>query len=333
MKNSTLLKMLPFMIPFAFLIPVLVTLSPQWLRLLDMSQLQPLKTVFMGIFLEAVPFLLIGVLVSSLLQWLVPETWIRKIAPSHPVPGVLLASLLGMLFPICECGMIPVVRQLMLKGMPAYMGITFILSGPIINPVVLAATMMAFPSHPEITAVRMGLAFAVSAIIGLIVYAFVRVHPLKRSLLSFNRQKQNNQTHRHTRTWRGFFVHAGDEFLDMSKYLTIGALLTACIQTFIPRVEMLSLSNGTVGSYAFMMGFAYILSLCSTSDAFVATAFSHTFTLGPLAAFLVLGPMLDFKGTLMLLSTFRTKFVAILGLLIVSLVLVGSIAAEWLLGR
>lgn len=131
----------------------------------------------------------------------------------------------------------------------------------------------------------------------------------------------------------GIFVHAGDEFLDMSKYLIIGALLTACIQTFIPRNEMLSLSEGTVGSYAFMMGFAYILSLCSTSDAFVATAFSHTFTLGPLAAFLVLGPMLDFKGTLMLLSTFRTKFVAILALLIVSLVLVGSIAAEWLLGR
>lgn len=77
----------------------------------------------------------------------------------------------------------------------------------------------------------------------------------------------------------GLFVHAGDEFLDMSKYLIIGALLTACIQTFIPRDEMLSLSEGTVGSYAFMMGFAYILSLCSTSDAFVATAFSHTFTL------------------------------------------------------
>ncbi|MEC0236510.1 permease [Paenibacillus kribbensis] len=333
MKNSTLLKMLPFMIPFVFLIPVLVTLSPRWLRSLDMSQMQSLKTVFMGIFLEAMPFLLIGVLVSSLLQCLVPEAWIRKMAPAHPVPGVLLASLLGLLFPICECGMIPVVRQLMLKGMPAYMGITFILSGPIINPVVLAATMMAFPSHPEVTAVRIGLAFAVSAMIGLIVYTFVRVHPLKRSLLSFNQRKQSGQTHRHHRTMRGFFVHAGDEFLDMSKYLIIGALLTACIQTFIPRDEMLSLSGGTIGSYVFMMGFAYVLSLCSTSDAFVATAFSHTFTLGPLAAFLVLGPMLDFKGTLMLLSTFRTKFVTILCLLIISLVLVGSIAAEWLLGK
>jgi uncharacterized protein len=333
MKNSTLLKMLPFMIPFVFLIPVLVTLSPRWLRSLDMSQMQSLKTVFMGIFLEAMPFLLIGVLVSSLLQWLVPEAWIRKMAPAHPVPGVLLASLLGLLFPICECGMIPVVRQLMLKGMPAYMGITFILSGPIINPVVLAATMMAFPSHPEVTTVRMGLAFAVSTMIGLIVYTFVRVHPLKRSLLSFNQQKQSGQAHRHHRTMRGFFVHAGDEFLDTSKYLIIGALLTACIQTFIPRDEMLSLSGGTIGSYVFMMGFAYVLSLCSTSDAFVATAFSHTFTLGPLAAFLVLGPMLDFKGTLMLLSTFRTKFVAVLCLLIISLVLAGSIAAEWLLGR
>ncbi|MFC7560725.1 permease [Paenibacillus farraposensis] len=129
--------------------------------------------------------------------------------------------------------------------------------------VVLGATIMAFPSHPEVTAVRMGPAFAVSAIIGLIVYAFVRVLPLKRPFLSFSKQQPNDQQiHRHNRTMQGFFVHAGNEFLDMSKYLIIGALLTACIQAFIPRDEKLSLSNGTVGSYAFMMCFAYVLSLC-----------------------------------------------------------------------
>ena len=119
------------------------------------------------------------------------------------------------------------------------------------------------------------------------------------------------------------FLHAGDEFVDMSKYLVIGALITACIQTFVSRSDLIQLGNGPVASYVFMMGFAYVLSLCSTSDAFVASAFSHTFALGPLISFLVLGPMLDFKSTLMLLSTFRTRFVIGLSLAIIVLVLPG----------
>jgi uncharacterized membrane protein YraQ (UPF0718 family) len=78
----------------------------------------------------------------------------------------------------------------------------------------------------------------------------------------------------------------------------------------------------------FMMGFAYILSLCSTSDAFVASSFVNTFTTGSLLTFLVFGPMLDFKGTLMLLSVFKTKFVLLLMALIVVTVLSGSLIFE-----
>lgn len=337
MKMAAHLKLLSFLIPCAFLVPVLITMAPNLKEAWNSEALQNMKTVFISIFLEAAPFLLIGVLLSSLMQWFVSEEMIRKLTPKNPVGGVLVAGLLGIIFPICECGMIPVVRRLMHKGMPPYIAVTFILSGPVVNPIVFTATLLAFPSHPEITIARMGLAFAVAAAIGGLVYMFVRQNPLRKPKATVTEVKTHpgfkmaqphshsaDHDHVHDKNWRSFFIHAGDEFVDMSKYLVIGALITACIQTFISRSDLISLGNGPVASYAFMMGFAYVLSLCSTSDAFVASAFSHTFALGPLLSFLVLGPMLDFKSTLMLLSTFRTRFVIGLSLAIIALVFAGS---------
>ncbi|MHA7582492.1 permease [Paenibacillus vandeheii] len=337
MKLAANLKLLSFLIPCAFLVPVLITMAPDMQEAWNSEALQNMKTIFISIFLEAAPFLLIGVLLSSLMQWFVSEEMIRKLTPKNPVGGVLVAGLLGIIFPICECGMIPVVRRLMHKGMPPYIAVTFILSGPVVNPIVFTATLLAFPSHPEITIARMGLAFAVAAAIGGLVYIFVRKNPLRKPKAivtevkthpGFKMAKPHSHSadhdHVHDKNWRSFFIHAGDEFVDMSKYLVIGALITACIQTFISRSDLISLGNGPVASYAFMMGFAYVLSLCSTSDAFVASAFSHTFALGPLLSFLVLGPMLDFKSTLMLLSTFRTRFVIGLSLAIIVLVFAGS---------
>ncbi|PIH60339.1 permease [Paenibacillus sp. LK1] len=337
MKMAANLKLLSFLIPCAFLVPVLITMAPNLKEAWNSEAFQNMKTIFISIFLEAAPFLLIGVLLSSLMQWFVSEEMIRKLTPKNPVGGVLVAGLLGIIFPICECGMIPVVRRLMHKGIPPYIAVTFILSGPVVNPIVFTATLLAFPSHPEITIARMGLAFAVAAAIGGLVYMFVRQNPLRKPKATVTEVKTHpgfkmaqphshsaDHDHVHDKNWRSFFIHAGDEFVDMSKYLVIGALITACIQTFISRSDLISLGNGPVASYVFMMGFAYVLSLCSTSDAFVASAFSHTFALGPLLSFLVLGPMLDFKSTLMLLSTFRTRFVIGLSLAIIALVFAGS---------
>ncbi|MDM5277368.1 permease [Paenibacillus silvae] len=349
MRMAASLKLLTFLVPCAFVVPVIITFAPDLSRVWNSEALQNIKTVFVSIFLEAAPFLLMGVFLSSLMQWFVSEEMVRRLTPKHPVGGVLVAGLLGIIFPICECGMIPVVRRLMRKGMPAYIAVTFILSGPVVNPIVFTATLLAFPNHPEITIARMGLAFAVAAAVGGLVYVFVKNSPLRlpkgvttevkthpgfKMAVSPSHSHSHSHTHSHggfhdhhhthPKDWRSFFIHAGDEFVDMSKYLVIGALITACIQTFVSRSDLIALGNGPVASYVFMMGFAYVLSLCSTSDAFVASAFSHTFALGPLISFLVLGPMLDFKSTLMLLSTFRTRFVIGLSVAIVILVFAGS---------
>jgi uncharacterized membrane protein YraQ (UPF0718 family) len=311
------------------------------------------KTMFISIILEAFPFILLGVFLSSILQIFVSDQTISKMIPKNPILGILFACLIGIIFPVCECGMIPVVRRLILKGMPIYVAVVFILTGPILNPIVYFATYTAFRTRPEIVYTRMGLAFAVAFIIGLFIYRFVKHNPLRQNVP--DHMSEHDHTHDHTHVHatehkhfnvidphdhshdhsdshgNKFFAtlgHASDEFFEMGKYLMFGSMVTAFIQTFMARESLVSIGHGPLSSHLFMMGFAYILSLCSTSDAFVASSFVNTFTAGSLLTFLVFGPMLDLKGTLMLLSVFKTRFVLLLMSAIAVTVLVGSLIFE-----
>jgi len=126
----------------------------------------------------------------------------------------------------------------------------------------------------------------------------------------------------------GVLGHASDEFFDMGKYLIFGAMLTALIQTLVARESLVAIGQGEFSSHLFMMGLAYVLSLCSTSDAFVASSFTTTFSTGSLLTFLVFGPMLDIKGTLMLLSAFRARFVLLMSALVIVVVLAASLLFE-----
>lgn len=329
MTTYTPFKILPLLFPAACLITIGILWLPGHPQLLDNSYTDTFKTAFIGILLEAMPFVLLGALLSSLLQVFVPDEVISRWIPRRPVPAILFGCLLGILFPVCECGMIPLVRRLMRKGMPLHVAVVFILSGPILNPVVYGATLTAFRAHPELAYARMGLAFAVAALIGLVIWATVRKSPLRLSI-----ERESGEPH--TRSTRGgrlvaVFVHTSDEFFEMGKYLIIGCLLTSGIQTFMDQGSLTAIGGKPLGSYLFMMGLAFVLSLCSTSDAFVASTFLHTFPAGSLLAFVVLGPMLDFKNSLMLLSLFKTKFTLYLFFLIFSAVFVGSVLASfWL---
>lgn len=321
------LKILPLLLPISLLIIIGLILLPNQLELLDNAYVDTFKTGFIGILLEALPFVLAGALLSSLLRVFIPDEMISKWIPKQTLLAILFACLLGIIFPVCECGMIPLVRRLIHKGMPVYVAIVFILSGPILNPVVYGATLTAFRDHSELAYARMGLAFAVACLIGMMIYATVKKSPIR---LSVQREILDD----HQSSTRGgkiasVFVHTSDEFFEMGKYLIIGCLLTSGIQTFMVQDSLLAIGDQPLGSYFFMMGLAFVLSLCSTSDAFIASTFVHSFPAGALLAFMVFGPMLDFKNSLMLLSLFKTKFALYLFFLIFASVFIGSVVISW----
>ncbi|MGG4488599.1 permease [Metabacillus idriensis] len=270
-----------------------------------------LNTIFLSIVLEAIPFILLGVFVSALIQSFVSEEMIQRFLPKNAIIALFPAALLGIIFPVCECAIVPIVRRLIKKGMPLHVGIVFLVAAPIVNPVVFASTYYAFQSSKEIVYGRMGLAFIVSILVGFAVYLLFK----NRDQLKWTREELVGRSTgaepvKGVNKFKETLFHASDEFFEMGKYLILGAFIASVFQTFLDRALLAELGSSDFLSPAIMMAFAYILSLCSEADAFVAASFGGTFTAGSLLAFLVYGPMVDLKNTIMLFAFFRVKFVA-----------------------
>ena len=283
------------------------------------SSLLQMNTIFISILIEALPFVLLGLIISGIIQIFVTDEMMAQVIPKNKIGAVLLASVIGALFPACECGIVPITRRLMAKGVPLYAAIPFMLTGPIINPVVLFSTFVAFGNDWKIVLYRAGVAFIVSLLVGLILSFQFKTPQTKREVhLRTSPKKMSSKVSEATR-------HTIDEFFSVGKFLIIGGLIAAGMQTFVKTSTLFSLGQGDVSSNAVMMGLAYVLSLCSSADAFIASSFRSTFTDSAIVSFLVFGPMFDIKNTLMMLSQFKTKFVFTLLAYVFILVLIVSI--------
>ncbi|WP_312092108.1 permease [Niallia sp.] len=286
---------------------------------MNVETLLQLNTIFISIIIEALPFILIGVLISGIIQIFISEEFIAKIMPKNPILAILFASLIGSIIPACECGIIPITRRLILKGVPLPASIAFMLTGPIINPVVIFSTYVAFGNSWRMVILRSLVALVCSILVGLALQKTVKQSPLKNHV----------PEHTHNHSFKGrieaMFKHSIDEFFTVGKYLVIGSFIAAAVQTFIKTSTLVSIGTGPASSHLVMMGLGFILSLCSQADAFVAASFRNSFSEGSILAFLVFGPMLDIKNTLMLLSTFKAKFVILLTSLITIIVFLVTI--------
>ncbi|MDO7348286.1 permease [Bacillus stercoris] len=288
------------------------------------SSFLQLNSIFISILIEAIPFILIGVILSGIIQMFVSEEMIARIMPKNRFLAVLFGALAGVLFPACECGIIPITRRLLLKGVPLHAGVAFMLTAPIINPIVLFSTFIAFGNRWSVVFYRGGLALTVSLIIGVILsYQFKDNQLLKPD-------EPGHHHHHGTLLQKlgGTLRHAIDEFFSVGKYLIIGAFIAAAMQTYVKTSTLLAIGQNDVSSSLVMMGLAFVLSLCSEVDAFIASSFSSTFSLGSLIAFLVFGAMVDIKNLLMMLAAFKKRFVFLLITYIVVIVLAGSLLVK-----
>lgn len=273
-----------------------------------------LNTIFISILLEALPFVIIGVLLAGTIQVFVKESTIQNMIPKNRVFAVIGSCIVGSLFPACECGIVPIVRRLVAKGLPIFAGIGFMLTGPLINPIVTASTYMAFGHDFRMAVLRITLGFFIALIIGIIISLLFRQSQLK--INNVQQEIEGNKPQNIMIRLKQMLLHAIDEFFYISKFLIIGALLAAFVQTYIPTKDLFEVGESFATSLSIMMGLAYLLSLCSEADAFIAASFSHLFPTAALLGFLIYGPMLDLKNTIMLFATFKARFVMILMLII-----------------
>lgn len=289
-----------------------------------MNTFLQLNTIFISIIIEALPFVLIGVLVAGIIQIFVSEKMIAKVIPKNRFLAILMGTFIGALFPACECGIIPIVHRLIKKGVPLYAAIPFMITGPIVNPIVLYSTFIAFGNSWTMVLYRGGFAILIAIAIGLVIsYQF------KGTQLLHEEKVIHTHSHGHSKQniWQKLLStlqHAVDEFFSVGKFLIIGAFIAASMQIFVKTSFLLELGQTKVTSSLVMMALSFILSLCSEADAFIASSFRGTFATSSIVSFLLLGAMVDIKNLLMMLATFKKKFIFYLVLYMVLFVFICS---------
>ncbi|TVX92981.1 permease [Paenibacillus agilis] len=323
---SPTLPQLPLLLPFLLLLALAGVLAVQPLSA-NTELWRTFTTVFVSILLEAMPFLLLGIILSSLVHVFIAPDFFRKIAVKWPRPLLIVfAALGGILLPLCECGMIPVVRKFMQKGLPPAAAVTYMCAAPILNPIVYASTATAFPSAPWMAVGRMAVAFFVVLTIGWIVSLIVR-RSHSFLLLQIDSYRETS-THSGNQPFiplpiklRHATEHMGKEWMETTVYLTFGACITALFQTSFPRNLIVDAPwMNPALEHVGLITLAYLLSLCSTSDAFIAASFTSMLAPASLLSFLVFGPMMDLKTTLMMMTVFRKRFILLLALVLLIIV-------------
>ncbi len=279
----------------------------------------PINTVinvFLGIILQALPFLMIGVLLSSFIQIFVPKAAIERRFPKSPGLGILAAIAGGFLLPVCDCASIPIFRSLVKKGVPMSAAVTFMTVSPVINPVVILSTYYAFSGDISVVLNRVCIGIISSVIIGL----SFELKPVKKNILSGGAMNGLMcscgcyEDAESVTTFKGklglFLRHSQAEFFDVGRYLIIGTFISSIFQA-AGTGAFVSAQSGTAMavSMIIMMIMAFVLSLCSSSDAVVARSFSNQFPMGAIMGFLVFGPMIDIKNVMMLSSGFSKGFI------------------------
>ena len=355
--------------------------------------LQDFAFAFLSILLEGAPFILLGTLISGFIDVYLPPRMMERLLPRNKYGAVLLSGLLGIIFPVCECAVVPVIRRLVRKGLPVSCALTYMLAAPIVNPVTALSTYKAFSGQDPVfmTGSRLALGYLIAIVVGFILLRIPIRRVLRQGVLSDIQTDSEAPTghddesaecghdHDHPDHGHGGHRHDGDheccgdghddggeshdetcchndsgcghghdhetiasppsrltaalrsalrDFTDVGIYFVIGITITALFNT---RISMdagwiKGMAEGTFSGPAALMMLAFLLSLCSTSDAFIAATLHH-FGYASRLAFLVFGPMMDVKLLFLYSTVLRRRFIIVLAIAL--FLVIGLLAIYW----
>ena len=346
--------------------------------------LQDFAFAFLSILLEGAPFILLGTLISGFIDVYLPPRIMERLLPRNKFGAVLLSGLLGILFPVCECAVVPVIRRLVKKGLPVSCALTYMLAAPIVNPVTALSTFKAFSGQAPLfmTGSRLALGYLIAITVGFLllriplkfvlrqkVLADVNTGPDDKDLHHEPSHEPAGCAHEHHHDDHACRDHAGSgeecapahsepdhaccghdghhehpapnpsrvtaalrsalrDFTDVGVYFAIGITITALFNT---RISMdaswiKAMAEGTATGPATLMVLAFLLSLCSTSDAFIAATLHH-FGYASRLSFLVFGPMMDIKLLFLYSTVLKRRFIITLGIAL--FLAIGTLSIYW----
>lgn len=252
----------------------------------DSADLSTAGTVFAGVFVQALPFLALGVLLSAAIAVFLTPARLSRWLPRRPVAAVAVAAAGGAALPGCECGSVPMARRLFGEGSVGAAALTFMLAAPAINPVVVVSTVVAFPGQPRMVVARVAASVLTAIVMGLMWSRWGRMEWITRRL---PRTSVENGSR-----WHVFTEAARHDFIQAASYLVVGAVAAAVLHVVVPGWLIEHLATHLLLGTVVMATLAVVLALCSEADAFVAASLTMV-PLLPRLVFLVVGPAVDVK--------------------------------------
>ncbi len=301
-------------------------------------------TVFLSIVLEALPFMLIGSLAGGFIEVFVPREKLSAFLSKRKYLALFGAASLGIAFPVCECAIIPVVRRLLRKGVPFSSAVGYMLAGPLVNPIVAASTLVAYGGEIRVAAARLGGAFCIAVAVGALMGRLFRGESALAPMHEADHDDHDGCCCAEDLHGNGeggsiparilaALGHASDDFMDVGRFLVMGAFLAGVLRSQISEGAVLdALSGNAAGSIPVMMAFAVALNLCSEADAFVAASFRTVIPLSGQLAFMLMGPMFDLKLLMMYIGVFRRKAIVALAVSVTLAVFLACLLMELVLG-
>jgi uncharacterized membrane protein YraQ (UPF0718 family) len=262
---------------------------------------QTWSTVFVSIVIQASPFLVLGVLLSSVISAFVPASFFARALPRRPAAAVPVAGAAGLILPGCECASVPVAGSLIARGVAPAAALTFLLAAPAINPVVLVSTFVAFPGRPEMVGARFVASLLTAVVVGWLWLRFGKGGWLRlprRSHLPADAGK-----------WAVFRESALHDMSHAGGFLVVGGLTAATLNVTVPQTWLDGLAGSLLVSVLVLAVLAVVLAICSEADAFVAASLTGFSPLAQLV-FMVVGPVVDVKLIALQSGTFGPSFAA-----------------------
>ena len=278
------------------------------------NRLQDGLTLSLSVLFEALPFVILGVLFSIVVQVWLPAGVIERILPKRGWARRAVLSLLGMLIPVCECGNVPFARGLMMRGLGPAEALTFLMAAPIVNPIVILTTHAAFGFDGGILVARLVGGYLVANLIG---WVYSR-HPDPDALLTARfRDTCEVVVHEQGSGVRRSLAQFLIELRAVMPALIVGSALAGAVQVLVPRDVLLAIGSNPLLSVVAMIALAISVAICSNVDSFFALSFASTFSPGAIVAFLLVGPLVDIKMMALLRTTFTARTLAgIVGIVI-----------------
>ena len=254
--------------------------------------------IFLSIIIEALPFVLIGSIISGIIEVYITPERVYRFLPKNKFGRIFFGTFIGFIFPSCECGIVPIINRFLEKKVPSYTAVPFLVTAPVINPIVLFATYSAFGNSVKMALYRALGSLLVATVLGIFL-GFIQTDSIQKE----HRKAVHEHDFRDLSKGQKLFqvlVQAIDEFFDTGRYLVFGCLFASLVQVYVPTRILTSI---------LLMVLSFLLSLCSEADAFVGSSLLTSFGVAPVLAFLVIGPMLDVKNLLMMKNYLKTRFI------------------------